>query len=108
MYSPRKVPFQKPIKEFSAGYTHCGLVTTNSETFTWGSNNHGETGHSEKGIGRVDFKCHKISCGHDYTILLTDGGEMLISGKLPFKVQDKDYLTSFEQLAKFDTQVQVH
>jgi hypothetical protein len=33
---------------------------------------------------------------------------MLISGKLPFQVQGKDFLSSFEQLAKFDSQVQVH
>ena len=54
------------------------------------------------------MKSQRISCGHDYTILLTQQGEMLISGKLPFKVQDRDYLTQFEQLAKFDSTVQVH
>jgi alpha-tubulin suppressor-like RCC1 family protein len=50
------VPFQKVIAQFSAGASHCGLITKNGDTFTWGSNTHGETGHTEKGIGKVNFK----------------------------------------------------
>jgi hypothetical protein len=48
-----------------------------------------------------------VSCGCDYTIILTQNGELMICGQLPFKVNDIDHLTKFEQLAKFEPTVKV-
>ena len=51
------------------------------------------------------MKSQGISCGTNYTILLTENGELMITGALPFKVNNRDYLKSFEQLAKFEKTV---
>lgn len=48
-----------------------------------------------------------VSCGSEYTIILTVDGELMISGKLPFQIGKKDHLKRFEQLAKFEKSVQV-
>jgi alpha-tubulin suppressor-like RCC1 family protein len=93
----------------SAGTSHCGLITTSNQPFTWGSNHLGQLGHQAQGIAEIPLKSEMISCGHNYTIILTQTQEMLISGHLPFKVSnDMDHLFQFEQLAKFDESVRVH
>jgi hypothetical protein len=48
-----------------------------------------------------------ISCGHDYTMVLTLSGELMIAGKMPFDIGDRETITQFEQLAKFETAVRV-
>ena len=46
-----------------------------------------------------------ISCGHEYTLILTKTFELMITGRLPFIVNKKDHLSHFEQLAKFERTV---
>lgn len=48
-----------------------------------------------------------MSCGQQYTVVLTAENELMISGKLPFNLYNMEYLTRFEQLAKFDQNVRV-
>lgn len=38
---------------------------------------------------------------------LTTTGELMLAGAIPFKVNNKSYLPKFEQLAKFENDVQV-
>jgi len=76
-------------------------VTVTSEVYSWGSNFHGQLGHHEDSIAKIPFKSLRVSCGHEYTIVLTKDYELMIAGKLPFKVNNRESLHSFEQLAKF-------
>lgn len=107
---PRKMPtpFGSKVTEISAGDTHFGLVTDQGRVFTCGSNHRGQLGHYAQGLGEVQgLRSKVISCGSNYTILLTETGELMIAGQLPFKVDNKSYLRQFEQLAKFEKTVLV-
>ena len=42
------------------------------------------------------LKAQMISCGHEYTMVLTKSFELIITGRLPFIVNKKDYLSHFE------------
>jgi len=53
----------------------------------------------------TQLKAQMISCGHEYTMVLTKSFELMITGRLPFIVNKKDYLSHFEQLAKFEKTV---
>lgn len=52
----------------------------------------------------LPFKSTLVSCGEDYTVLLTENSELLVSGRLP----NKECIRQFEQLAKFEPTVVVH
>lgn len=73
----------------------------------WGSNAKGQLGHSQPLIGQVQLKSSMVSCGHEYTVVLTAENELMITGKLPFNLYNMEYLTRFEQLAKFDQSIKV-
>jgi hypothetical protein len=49
----------------------------------------------------------KVSCGFEYTICLTEDFQLMVTGQLPFEVNNKDCLHRFEQLAKFEKSVNV-
>jgi len=40
-------------------------------------------------------------------MVLTLSGELMIAGKMPFDIGDRENITQFEQLAKFETAVRV-
>ena len=48
------------------------------------------------GIGEIHLNATMVSCGFDYSVILTVEGELMISGKLPFQVGKKDHLKRFE------------
>lgn len=76
--------------------------------YTFGCNSKGQLGHSHTFLTEVpQLKATKVSCGDEYTVVLTTTCELLITGKLPFNVNKRDYLRSFEQLAKFEKSVVV-
>ena len=54
-----------------------------------------------------NLKSRLLSCGLDYTLILTQENQLVVSGHLPFKVNNTDHLSRFEQLAKFDPTVTV-
>jgi len=37
-----------------------------------------------------ELKSAKVSCGSEYTLILSENGELMITGQLPFKVNNKD------------------
>ncbi len=59
-------------------------MISEGKVYTWGSNLKGQLGHQSKGIGEVNLSATIVSCGSEYTIILTVDGELMISGKLPF------------------------
>lgn len=80
---------------------HAALIS-NGSVFTWGSNSSGQLGH-KNAFGEVfKLKSTEVSCGHNYTILMTENCELMITGQLP---GNNKILKTFEQLAKFDKNV---
>jgi hypothetical protein len=63
----------------------------------------GQLGHNSS-FQVLPFKSTLVSCGRDYTILLTVDGTLMVSGQLP----NQECLCQFEQLAKFEPSVVVH
>ena len=58
------------------------------------------------------FKTRRVSCGKQFTFLISAQNEILISGQLPFMVQDatgeeSDFITTFQSIAQFDSRVQI-
>jgi hypothetical protein len=51
----------------------------------------------------LQLKSQLVSCGFDYTVVLTAHNEIKIAGRLP----SGKTLHSFEQLAKFDSVIQI-
>lgn len=53
-----------------------------------------------------------VSCGTDYTFLISGANEILVSGKLPFMVKsededEKDHIDTFQSIAQFDQRVKI-
>ena len=93
MFEPVKIKHESKVVDISAGDTHFGMVTSTGSVHTCGSNNKGQLGHNLAGLAEVPLlKSQGISCGCNYTILLTENGELMISGALPFKVNNQDFL----------------
>jgi alpha-tubulin suppressor-like RCC1 family protein len=83
------------------------LIGDRGALYTWGNNKKGQLGHSNTGISEVKLKATKVSCGFEYTICLTEDFKLMVTGQLPFEVNNKNCLERFEQLAKFEKSVNV-
>ena len=96
VYAPTKVLFSSKVAQISAGRQHAALVCDQGNVYTCGSNAYGQLGHTYLEIAEVGLKSRLISCGHDYTMVLTLDGELMIAGKMPFEVSDRDSIPQFE------------
>ncbi len=73
------------VKQIAAGEYHAAALTQNGEVYMWGYNYFGQIGSTEKRTElyaqKVDIpnstKIKQISCGADYTLMVTDSGDVL-------------------------------
>ena len=100
---PTRLDFTETIKQISAGAYHCAAISNTNKCYTWGLNDKGQLGHCST-FQMLPNKSTLVSCGEDYTVLLTVNGELLVSGRLP----NRESIWQFEQLAKFEPSVVVH
>jgi alpha-tubulin suppressor-like RCC1 family protein len=75
------VPFQNPIDQVSVGDYHAALVSE-SLLYTWGCNSKGQLGTQHPGFSEAvsELKVQRVSCGSDYTMVLTETGELMVAG----------------------------
>jgi alpha-tubulin suppressor-like RCC1 family protein len=75
------VPFQNPIDQVSVGDNHAALVSE-SLLYTWGCNSKGQLGTQHPGFSEAvsELKVQRVSCGSDYTMVLTETGELMVAG----------------------------
>jgi len=120
--SPVKVcikSINSKIKSVSAGLNHAAVLTDNHELFLWGANSRGQLGldHVEDSFvptASPDFQklmATKVSCGQEFTFVITERNEMLVTGKIPFGVEqpadEPDYVQTFQSVAQFESGVDV-
>ena len=94
----------------SVGGSHATILTTDKQLYCWGANSHGQLGLSNTQDVQVPTlnTCFEssglpqtLSCGSNFTFLISDLNEIMVTGKLPFVVQaeesgeELDYITTF-------------
>uniref|UniRef100_A0A8C0JGE6 non-specific serine/threonine protein kinase n=1 Tax=Chelonoidis abingdonii TaxID=106734 RepID=A0A8C0JGE6_CHEAB len=80
-------------RQVCAGNTHFAVVTVEKELYTWvnmqgGTKLHGQLGHGDKAsyrqpkrVEKLQGKAiHQVSCGDDFTVCITDEGQMYAFG----------------------------
>lgn len=80
-------------RQVCAGNTHFAVVTVEKELYTWvnmqgGSKLHGQLGHGDKAsyrqpkhVEKLQGKAiHQVSCGDDFTVCITDEGQVFAFG----------------------------
>nr|XP_020649582.1 serine/threonine-protein kinase Nek9 isoform X1 [Pogona vitticeps] len=80
-------------RQVCAGNTHFALVTVEKELYTWvnmqgGTKLHGQLGHGDKAsyrqpkhVEKLQGKAiHQVSCGDDFTVCITDEGQVFAFG----------------------------
>lgn len=85
----------------SAGNDHCAAITNNDQLYVWGSNNYGQLGLKDKLDRKMpttstafqDLQVTKVSCGNDFTFVITQTNEILVTGKLPFTIEQAEGMT---------------
>jgi alpha-tubulin suppressor-like RCC1 family protein len=100
------------VKQISAGKTHFAAITTTDQLYVWGSNEHGQLGLKDKVVRKTPttsanfngLQVTKVSCGDDFTFVITQCNEILVTGKLPFAIEQADgttanCVTSFQPIA---------
>lgn len=92
---PTLVELSHPVDSISAG-THHAAALSGKTLYTWGANDRGQLGHQRPAIGELKLRVSRVSCGHDYTICLTENCELMLTGSLPFEVAGQDCLHKFE------------
>ena len=94
-YSPQKVQcflFEENqanlrIIDINAGFNHSFMITSNSSLFSFGGNSFGQLGLGTKlkqtiakGLAPLPEKPKKVSCGYNYTLILTENGKIYACG----------------------------
>eukprot|EP01097_Dermamoeba_algensis_P010311 TRINITY_DN7559_c0_g1_i1.p1 TRINITY_DN7559_c0_g1~~TRINITY_DN7559_c0_g1_i1.p1 ORF type:complete len:395 (-),score=75.34 TRINITY_DN7559_c0_g1_i1:85-1269(-) len=91
-WKPKKNDFflGKKIKSISSGWGHVILCTEDNELFAWGSNNHGQCGHSQEKIAPIPRKItlpeseksqvHKVIASSSTSAVLLENGSLYIWG----------------------------
>jgi len=94
-YSPQKVQCfhfdenQENLRiiDINAGFNHSFMITSNSSLFSFGGNSFGQLGLCTKlkqtiakGLAPLPEKPKKVSCGYNYTLILTEKGKIYACG----------------------------
>merc|ERR1719471_1999532 len=86
---PRRVTALKDeqIVDVACGRNHTLALTAEGRVYSWGGSNDGSTGHAKKGTpiptvisALVDKKVVRIAAGQDFSIFLTEEGEVYTCG----------------------------
>ena len=102
------------FKQISAGECHAAILTEDNRAFFWGANSYGQLGLNDAedrdqptpNATLETLAVTSISCGNGFTFITTGQNEIMVSGKLPFSIQDQstsmsmggdqtDFITTF-------------
>ena len=101
IFEPLRVKFGSDkklcFKQVSAGESHAAILTDDNQAFFWGTNSSGQLGlndtedHDQPTHNDilVTLQVTQISCGNGFTFIATGQNEIMVSGKLPFTIQDQ-------------------
>ena len=100
------------IELVSLGQSHAALLTSDHQVYCWGANHKGQLGFNNTQNRHVptlntlltDQDTKIVSCGNDFTFLISGLNEIMIAGKLPFLVQteqghEQDFIATFQSIA---------
>ena len=95
----------------SAGADHAAIVTNDYCVYVWGDNSFGQLGLGDNQrcetpvinnqvVGSDEASITQVSCGKSFSFLISGHNEILVSGRLPFTVQNEegaelDYIVTF-------------
>lgn len=68
----------RKVEKISTGYAHAACITDNGEVWFWGMSQYLEP---TRIFSMLDKKCVDVECGQNYTLILTDEGELYTFGK---------------------------
>ena len=86
--APQQVVFDKSVAAISCGIYHSAAITSDGALWTFGSGADQQLGHGDKKNqwtpkmveALKDKKCRAVACGRDFTIALTEDGEVYAFG----------------------------
>jgi alpha-tubulin suppressor-like RCC1 family protein len=86
---PRKVPFNRVVREVSAGNWHTMVIDSVGEVYGVGHNKYGALGIGSFNEAQEFTKakvplCKNISCGDGFSLFLTQEGDLYTSGHNSF------------------------
>ncbi|EKX54666.1 hypothetical protein GUITHDRAFT_40316, partial [Guillardia theta CCMP2712] len=79
--------FDLRVEDMACGSAH-SVILSDGKVFTWGQNKHGQLGHGPSDYlgslgptAKTDGKCVQVAAGYNFSMALTDRGEIFVFGE---------------------------